>query len=400
MAKIAFICLTFHWPPLGGAWIDEKEVLSRLSKIHDVTLIVPDYQKFSPRGKIDGNMPFKIIKIPFNTFTFNFFNVSRRVAKTVKEINPDYVVFGEGGILKPYIINALKDYPLILRFYSTSVWCFDQNYFPDGKPCNNTLRDDFIKCVKCAVKIGIINRNLNRFQEFLGAIGFFPTYLRSLENCYRNSRAIIVYNEDIRSSLISFNKNVLVIPGGVDCRKFYPKGNENTGKVRIVMSGRGDDPAKGFHILRNACNELLDLKEKFDLNVTWCHSKPPEFEKYIHIINWINYNELPSFYQDADLCVIPSIWPEPFGIAAVEAMACGKPVIASNIGGLKKIVENGKTGYLFEPGNCSELAEKLRILILDKKLRDEMGRNGRIKVEREYNWEVIMDRYYYPLFQL
>src|SRR3989338_10251956 len=107
MAKIAFICLTFHWPPLGGAWIDEREVLSRLSKIHDVTLIVTEYQRFFPRGRIEGNMPFKVKKIPFNTLTFNFYNVSERIAKTVREIDPDYVIFGERGILKPYIINAL-----------------------------------------------------------------------------------------------------------------------------------------------------------------------------------------------------------------------------------------------------------------------------------------------------
>src|SRR3972149_11558272 len=239
MSKIAFICLTFHWPPLGGAWIDEKEVLTRLSKFHDVTLIVPDYQKFSPRGRIEGKMPFKVVKLPFNTLSFNFYNVSRRIVKAVRDISPDYIIFGEGGILKPYIINALKDYPLFLRFYSTSVWCFDQNYFPNGKPCNNTLRDDYGKCVKCIIRLGIINKNRNRFHEFLASLGFLPTYITSLKNCYKNSRGIIVYNEDIKKSLTEFNENILVIPGGVDCNKFYPSQDPKENKrIRIIMSGR------------------------------------------------------------------------------------------------------------------------------------------------------------------
>ena len=399
MAKIALICLTFHWPPLGGAWIDEMEILSRLSKIHDVTLIVTDYQKFFPRGKIEGDMPFKVKKIPFNTLTFNFFNVPRSIVKAVREINPDYIIFGEGGILKPYIINALKDYPVILRFYSTSVWCFDQNYFPNGKPCNNTLRDNYIKCMKCAFKLGIVNRRLNRFHEFLGSVGFLPTYLASLKNCYKNSKKIIVYNEDIKNSLNHFKENVLIIPGGVDCNKFFPtQNNEEDDKIRIIMSGRGDDPAKGFHVLRMACNELMDLNKKINLRVTWCHSESPKFEEYIEVVKWIDYKDLASFYQKSDICVIPSLWPEPFGITAIEAMACGKPVIASRIGGLKDIVSHGETGFLVEPGNYKELAEKIKILITDKKLREEMGRKGRIKAEREYNWDVIMDRYYYPIF--
>ena len=84
--------------------------------------------------------------------------------------------------------------------------------------------------------------------------------------------------------------------------------------------------------------------------------------EYIEILKWINYKDLPSFYQDADICVIPSLWPEPFGITAIEAMACGKPVIASRIGGLKNIVDHGENGFLFKPGNCMELAEKIKSL--------------------------------------
>ena len=398
MKKIVFICLTFHWPPLGGAWIDEKEILSRLAKTCDVTLIVTDFQKFFPRGKIEEDLPFKIIKIPFNILSFNFYNVSKNISRVVRSINPDFVIFGEGGILKPFIINELKDYNIILRFYSTSVWCFDQNYFPEGKPCNNTLLDDYVKCVKCAFKIGLVNKNLNRFHEFLASFGFLPTYLNSLKNCYRNANRIIVYNEDIKKSLIDFNKNVSVIPGGVDCERFSPKENKKeNNNINIIMSGRGDDPSKGLNVLRMACNQLIKSGEKIKLKVTWCFSEPPKLEEYIEVLRWINYKDLPSFYHDADICIVPSLWPEPFGITAIEAMACGKPVIASRIGGLKDIVGHEENGFLFEPGNYKELAEKIKILIEDKEIRKKMGEKGRLKAEREYDWNVIVKKYYHPL---
>jgi len=65
---------------------------------------------------------------------------------------------------------------------------------------------------------------------------------------------------------------------------------------------------------------------------------------------------------------------------------------------LKNIVEDGKIGFLFEPGNYKDLAEKISILITNKELREEMGREARRKVEREYSWDIIMEKYYYPIF--
>jgi glycosyltransferase involved in cell wall biosynthesis len=80
--------------------------------------------------------------------------------------------------------------------------------------------------------------------------------------------------------------------------------------------------------------------------------------------------------------VIPSVWPEPFGLVALEAMAAGRPVVASRIGGLTDIVADGETGLLVAPGRADELAGALTWLLDDPQGRERMGRAGRERVER------------------
>jgi len=397
MKKIAFVCLTFHWPPLGGAWIDEKEVMSRLCQKYDVTLIVPEFDRFFPRGKIEGEMPFKVVKIPSNVFSFNRVTLPSAIRKKLKEIKPDCVVVGESGVMRPYITFAARDYPVVQRFYSASIWCFNQNYFPFGRECGKTLLNDYFECVRCAFKM-----NRNRLHEFLNSTAFLPSYLEKLKECYRISRAIIVYNETIKESLNGWCDDVRVIPGGVDCIKFTPlkdiKNDNENAPLRIILPGRADDPAKGLGTLMKAVSLLGGLRDKLEVRATWCFSDPPDLGDNVKIFSWMNYEDLPGFYQDSDICVVPSLWPEPFGIAAVEAMACSKPVIASDIGGLKGIVEDGKTGFLVESGNAEKLAEKLVTFIEDAELRKKMGNEGFKRVHEKFCWESVMKEYYFKLF--
>ncbi|RMF95621.1 MAG: glycosyltransferase family 1 protein [Candidatus Schekmanbacteria bacterium] len=393
--KIVFVCLTFHWPPLGGAWVDEYEVMSRLSEKYDLTLIVPSFERFFPRGKIEKEMPFKVVRIPFNIVSFNRFILSRKIRSAVDKISPDVIFIGESGVMRPHISNALTKYKVIHRFYSTSIWCFNQNYFQNGAFCGKNIIDDFFQCVLCASKMWS-----DRLHEFIAATGFSPTYVRNLEKTYRNAYAIIVYNERIKSLLSGWNENVRVFPGGVDCEKFKPLRKEpNKKRLEIILPGRADDPAKGLNVLLKAVKEMKELEKKIRIKITWCHSEPPDGVDNIEIAPWMQFDEVEKFYRGADICVVPSLWEEPFGITALEAMACEIPVIASRIGGLQSIVVDGKTGFLFEPGNSSELRQKLISLIENEELRRKMGKEGLTRVRENYSWEALMKKYYFPLVE-
>jgi len=94
--------------------------------------------------------------------------------------------------------------------------------------------------------------------------------------------------------------------------------------------------------------------------------------------------ELPIYYAAADLVVMPS-YAETFGMVALEAMACARPVLASRVGGLAYLVQDGETGYHFQEGRPEELAQRLVELLSNSELRERMGEAAR-KVAEKYSW--------------
>jgi D-inositol-3-phosphate glycosyltransferase len=101
----------------------------------------------------------------------------------------------------------------------------------------------------------------------------------------------------------------------------------------------------------------------------------------------VPHDELPLYYSAADVCVVPSYY-ESFGLVAVEAMACGTPVVASRVGGLASTVVDGVSGYLI-PWRCPEpFAEKLEVLLGNPELRANFSRAARRSVER-FRWRSV-----------
>jgi D-inositol-3-phosphate glycosyltransferase len=98
---------------------------------------------------------------------------------------------------------------------------------------------------------------------------------------------------------------------------------------------------------------------------------------------------LPYYYSAADIVVMPSRY-ESFGMAALEAMACGTPVVASDVGGLSFVVRDGETGYLVPEGNPYALADCVGYLLHHPEVRSHLGKRG-IEVAREYAWPRIAD---------
>jgi len=112
------------------------------------------------------------------------------------------------------------------------------------------------------------------------------------------------------------------------------------------------------------------------------------------IINKVNFTgkvsdeELKKYYNNCDFLVLPSTDSgEAFGLVLVEAMSFAKPVIASNLPGVRTVCENNINGFLVEPGNIDDLADKMLKLIQDKELAQKMGKNSRELVNKKYSWQ-------------
>lgn len=90
---------------------------------------------------------------------------------------------------------------------------------------------------------------------------------------------------------------------------------------------------------------------------------------------YVNKEELPDFYRRADVLVMPSL-NEAFGLVALEAMACGLPVAASNVGGLKEFIKNGENGILFDPNDVTDINKAMANLILDERFRRKIAKKA------------------------
>ena len=200
---------------------------------------------------------------------------------------------------------------------------------------------------------------------------------------------------------------IRLVPCGVDLARFRPLGraearNElglNGHKVLLYVGRiealKGVDllihtathlPTDNVQVLvvgadADGSGEIVRLKQMAaDLNV----SEAFEF------VGRVPQEQLAWYYSAADVCVVPSFY-ESFGLAALESMACGTPVVASRVGGLSTVVQHGRTGYL-KSWRCPEaFATSLEMILVNDSLRDSMGRAARRRAEA-LSWEEVAGR--------
>jgi glycosyltransferase involved in cell wall biosynthesis len=132
----------------------------------------------------------------------------------------------------------------------------------------------------------------------------------------------------------------------------------------------------------------------------------PELESYVSEhgmdnVSFLGYKsgeELKSIIAKSMFSVIPSEWYENLPYAVLESFALGTPVLAANLGGIPELIEPGVDGVLFEPGDVTDLVEKIRGLIAHPESLPEMGRRARAKIERQYGADAHYSRVM-PLYQ-
>ena len=105
------------------------------------------------------------------------------------------------------------------------------------------------------------------------------------------------------------------------------------------------------------------------------------------------YDKIKEIYSKSDIIVFPSVWQEPFGRIAIEAMSFGIPVVGSNVGGIKNIIIDGKTGFLVDPFDLKGWKDKINLLVRDRKLRLKLGREGKKIALKEYNVDIIAKKF-------
>ncbi|MBN1551765.1 glycosyltransferase family 4 protein [bacterium] len=411
--KIAFADQSFHWPPTGGSWIDVREIARNLiSAGMETRIFTPVCTRWNiPGGQIlsDPGVPVETFDVTRENYNAKFLPVLFR--EKIHHWNPDAVIISNTFYLAPSLISALCDFPIFLRIFAYELICpnYASLYRGDvfkwsahqSQICPNNLLTNTIQCWWCALSHmagTLIGSRLNPVaDEYWKSNAFLPQYSSYMKTTLPKLKSLIVSTPFIRDRFASSDIRIDVIPGGVDAEQFaaQPIKRQNNQPVNILMAGRSDDRRKGFEIFEDA---IISLKKQYPFINAYVTDPRSEFNSpVINSKGWIDRKDIPKLYQSMDIIVCPSLWPEPFGLVPLEAMACGIPVVVSDTGGMHYTVDHMKTGIRIEPGSSLQLVKALRTLIENPSLRDSMGKAGRQRVLTHFNWSQIVKTFYIPL---
>ena len=200
------------------------------------------------------------------------------------------------------------------------------------------------------------------------------------------------------------DRSVHLTPFGADLSMFRPfrprRRNGDTfriGTARVLDYKYGVDTLiKAFAIFRNACwghdVQLLIAGDGPDRDMLERLAADLGVADGVTFVGWLHHDQLPSFFNGLDVfCALSRLDSESFGVAVLEASACGVPVIGSNIGGLPETIQHGKTGLLVSKELPREAAECLTTLFEDNELRHRLGQAGRAFVAERYDWDCSLD---------
>ena len=201
-------------------------------------------------------------------------------------------------------------------------------------------------------------------------------------------------------------KTIEVVPFGVDLSLFKPNSKATSDEI-VIGIVKTLELNYGIHFLIDAFQLLVNQlpNQQLKLIIAGSGSQELNLKKqvsdlgltpFVEFTGYIANDNIASCFNRFDIAVIASL-EESFGVSAVEAAACEKPVVATCVGGLIEVVVDKVTGLLCEPANSIDLAEKLILLIENPMLRDELGKNGRMHVLKNYDWNqnvALMISYY------
>jgi glycosyltransferase involved in cell wall biosynthesis len=184
------------------------------------------------------------------------------------------------------------------------------------------------------------------------------------------------------------------LPNVIDCTVFEPSQHPPTQKLRILSIGRLGKQ-KNIGLLLEICSILKkSLKSDFQIKIVgdgperfWLEQKANSLGLFPNQLNFTGDtdNVLP-YYHSADIFVLTSLW-EGMPNVIMEAMACGLPIVATSVGGIIDLIDDGITGYLVKPGDseCEQFVNILTVLAGDSGLRQRLGQNARKLVVEKYN---------------
>jgi phosphatidylinositol alpha-mannosyltransferase len=210
--------------------------------------------------------------------------------------------------------------------------------------------------------------------------------------------ARIAVSETARSMMVQHvGGEAVVIPNGLYVDRLAAGRVRSEWRGAISFLGRIDEPRKGLGVLLSAVPELVAARPDLTVLVAGAgdaaearRALPPEHRDRVRFLGAIDDKAKADLLASSAVYVAPHLGGESFGIVLAEAMAAGAPVLASDLPAFRQVLDDGKTGVLFEPGDVRALVRETLALLGDADRRTALSQAGRDAVRR-YNWARVAD---------
>lgn len=271
-------------------------------------------------------------------------------------------------------LKAWSGAALVVTLHDYSLTCAKRRLMYQGSPCTGP---GFTKCLTCAV-------------DQYGAIKGIPTPLANWVMAATERRAVDMFlpiSQTVAkgNGLVGSGLPYQVIPDFIpEDRSAQTETDVAAFVARLPTSDYllfvGDlSHDKGIEVLLQAYAGLKDAPPLVLIGRR-CADTPAEFPPHVIFLDNWPHNAVMEAWRRSQIALVPSVWPEPFGLVALEAMADGRPVIASCTGGLADIVIDGKTGVLVPPGDPLALRAAMVRLLASPEVAQQMGAAGQRRV--------------------
>lgn len=370
--------------PRGGAEIQVLRLRKLLrEKGHDARIFTSSATDGNLRNSSDyqclGTVsPFRTLLQTFNPWAYF------KLKSVLREFRPDIVhvkIFLTQ--LSPLILQLLKNIPSLYHVaWYRPVCPTGTKLLPDGNPC--TVRAG-MPCYRNGCLL------LRDWVPLMIQLKLFNRWRSAFNTILTNS-------ESVRNTLSENGMGgVEVLYYGIPATTDSPLFSETP---TVAYAGRLTRE-KGLDILLRAFAKISDKMPSARLMIV---GDGPERDRIKLLISDLNLSsgvtlyghlshpEIDEVLNGAWVQAVPSVWAEPFGITAVEAMMRGTAVVASGSGGLKEIIEDGKSGFLVPPGDVDALAEKLLMILGDRDLAETLGRAARSSSESRFGEELFLNK--------
>lgn len=339
---------------------------------HEVRILTSDHNPSVPHWS-DYEFPaLSSVPFPLRVLYRAWYPAAyRKLREVIEEYQPDVVQFHSFFELSPAVLFAVRDVPAVVTVHGAEdftkellLWAFPTRLFRSGKPFTRaglTVR-------------GWLHYLYHRYISM-------PLFRKGFQNVER----VVVFSAYMQAMLARDHIESVCVPNATVLFAEAPLPEGDT----ILFVGRLEK-IKGVQVLLDALPAVRAEHPGARLVIAGSGPYEPvlreqakllQLDSLVTFAGQVGREKLEQLYRSASVVAVPSLWPEPFGKVGIEAMSVGRPVVASDVGGMSEWLRDGETGYLVKPGSPSELGEALCRVLRDRGRLDEMGQAARKRAE-------------------